>query len=325
MWKQELIKVSDSSQVGEIRRHSQAIAEDLGYDEVLSGRIAIVVTELATNLIKHAGGGEILLSYSNSSFDVLSIDKGPGLDLQECLVDGFSTGGSAGSGLGAIKRNSHFFDIQSDFGKGSVIYVNFRKPLKDFPEMNIGGICLPYPGELVSGDGWTFCRKGVLKILVADGLGHGLLAHEASQRALEVFEEYSERSSVEIMNALHQSLRSTRGAAVGIAEVDREKKIVHYCSVGNISASVASPTGTKRCVSYNGTVGLQMNKFQSLPYPFEDNSLIVIASDGISTHWDLKGYPGIFHRHPFVVAGVLYRDFAKHTDDLTVIVLGGSE
>jgi len=325
MWKQELIKVSDSSQVGEIRRHSQGISQELEYDEVLSGKISIVVTELATNLIKHAGGGEILLSYSGSSFDILSIDKGPGFDLQECLRDGFSTHGSSGSGLGSIKRNSHYFDIQSDPGKGTVIYVHFRKLVQGHPELNLGGICLPYPGEEVSGDGWTFCRKDDLKLIVADGLGHGLLAHEASQKALEVFEEYSGLPSMEMMKYLHQSLRSTRGAAVGIAELSHSKKILSYCSVGKIYATISSPGSNKRCVSYNGTVGVQLNKYQNLPYPVEDDSLIVIASDGLSTHWDLKAYPGIYLRHPFVVAGVLYRDFSKRTDDVSVIVLRGGK
>lgn len=325
MWTQELIKVSDSSQVGEIRRHSQSISKELGYDEVLAGKISIVVTELATNIIKHAGKGEIILSYSKTSFDIVSLDKGPGFDLQECLVDGFSTKGSAGSGLGAIQRNSHFFDIQSDLGKGTVIYVNFRKDVPELPETDIGGICLPYPGEIKSGDGWSFCRQDKLRIIVADGLGHGLLAHEASQRALEVFQEYSARSSMEIMNTLHLSLRSTRGAAIGLAELDREKMIFNYCSVGNVSATIAAPTGYKRCVSYNGTVGLKLNKFQNLPYPVEKDSLIIIASDGLSTHWDLKPYPGIFFRHPFVVAGVLYRDFSKGTDDVSVVVLRGGE
>lgn len=325
MWIQELIKVSDSSQVGEIRRHSQSISKELGYDETLAGKISIVVTELATNIIKHAGKGEIILSYSSTSFDIISIDSGPGFDLHECQVDGFSTRGSAGSGLGAIQRNSHFFDIQSDLGKGSVIYVNFRKEQAGFPETNIGGICLPYPGEIKSGDGWTFCRQEHLKIIVADGLGHGLLAHEASQRALEVFQEYSSRSSMEIMNTLHLSLRSTRGAAVGIAELNREKMIFNYCSVGNVLASIVSQSGTKRCVSYNGTVGIQLNKFQNLPYPIDKDSLVIIASDGLSTHWDLKPYPGIFLRHPFVVAGVLYRDFSKGTDDVSVVVIRGGE
>lgn len=324
MWKQEKFIIQDQSHVGEIRRHAISIAEELSYDETLTGKIAIVVTELATNIYKHARTGEIILSYSRTSCDVLSIDRGPGMDVQECMKDGFSTGGTAGGGLGAIKRGAHFFDIFSLPDKGTIIYVNFRKVDTEYPEICLGGICLPYPGEIVSGDSWTFCRReNGLKVMVADGLGHGLLAHEASRLAVEVFNEDTSRAPEEIMSNLHRALRSTRGAAIAIADLDVPRRVLNYCGVGNIATSIVSPGSVKRCISYNGTIGAQVKKMQTMPYPVDKDAVIIMASDGLSTHWDLKPYPGLLMKHPFIIAGVLYRDHGKGNDDISVVVFRG--
>ena len=45
-----------------------------------------------------------------------------------------------------------------------------------------------------------------------------------------------------------------------------------------------------------------------------------MASDGLATRWDLERYPGLLAHHPAVVAGVLYRDFGRARDDVTVVV-----
>lgn len=324
MWKQEKFPVEDASHVGEIRRNAVTIAKELEYDEELTGKIAIVVTELATNVYKHARRGEIILSYSRSSFDILAIDKGRGiLNVTDSLRDGFSTAGTAGGGLGAIKRGAHYFELYTQENKGTIVYVNFRKVVVDHPELCIGGISLPIKGEEVCGDSWSYCRGEKIKVLVADGLGHGLLAHEASRLAVEVFEEESNKDPADVMGLLHRALRSSRGAAAAIAEIDQEKKILNYCGVGNIATSIVAPGSTKRCISYNGTLGVQVTKIHSLPYPLDKDAVVVMASDGISTQWDLKQYPGIMMKHPFIIASLLYRDYAKTTDDASVIVIRG--
>ena len=53
--------VNDPSATAAARRSATALAVKLGFDEPDVGRVALVVTELATNLLKHAGGGEILV------------------------------------------------------------------------------------------------------------------------------------------------------------------------------------------------------------------------------------------------------------------------
>lgn len=323
MWVQSKFLVEESSHIGEIRRHALVLSAELEFDEILGAQIAIVVTELATNLIKHAGHGEIVFSYSKTSLDILAIDKGPGIrNVKESLRDGYSTQGTAGNGLGAIKRQSHFFDLYTQPDKGTIIYVNFRKSQTASLEECLGAICLPIKGETVSGDSWSYVKhEQTLKLIVADGLGHGMFAHEASQLAIKVFhQEEAEASNAAIMNMLHTSLRSTRGAAVAVAEIDLNKMIMNYCGVGNIAGSLLSANSTKRPITHNGTVGVQLRKVQSLPYPVEDNSILIMHSDGLTANWQMSDHPGLSLKHPFVISAVLYRDYGRITDDTTVVV-----
>jgi hypothetical protein len=38
------------------------------------------------------------------------------------------------------------------------------------------------------------------------------------------------------------------------------------------------------------------------------------------SRWSLEDYPGLAARDPAVIAGVLYRDFSRRRDDVTVVV-----
>lgn len=325
MWKQFKFSVSEHNHVGEVRRLAQNSAKALEFDDILTGKVSIVVTELATNIVKHAASGEIIIVESNCGLHVLAIDKGPGItNLENSMTDGVSTGGTAGNGLGAIKRNSTCYDLFTAPAMGAVFYVSFCKDTQT--GIPVGAICTPYPGESVAGDSWDMKEKeNSLDIILADGLGHGLLANDASKLACNIFLE-EELSGEKLMPILHRALRPTRGAAVSIVNIDLNNKTLKFCGVGNVSGGIKSiGTPGKKCVSYNGTVGVQIHKFQELSYPFDKGDVFVIASDGISTQWDLQKYPGIMRRHPFVIAGILYRDFGKDTDDATVIVVKEEE
>ena len=105
------IAVIEESQIGFARRCVVEICQRLGSDETFCGKAAIVVTEMARNLVRHGKGGEIVIrevaTAASSSLELLALDRGPGMrNIAECLRDGFSTAGTAGTGFGAIKRLS---------------------------------------------------------------------------------------------------------------------------------------------------------------------------------------------------------------------------
>lgn len=313
--------VDDSSIAGEIRRGLSGWAMELGFDSVKTGNVSIVVNELTTNILKHAKRGEIICTICDDSISILAIDKGPGIhDLSSALEDGFSTQGTAGNGLGAIKRLSDLFDVYSQVGKGTVVLSQFQKHEKERSGFSLWGFSLPIQGEEVSGDGWIDKDEDIHKIMISDGLGHGLQANTATRTAIETFSESTHINPLNDINMLHLALRSTRGAAVSVAYIDLKKHIVEYCGLGNIVGNIITNHVTKRLISYNGTAGVQMRKVQSLPYPINEDSVIVFHSDGLSTQWNLNEYPGVINKHPFLIAGLLYRDYSRGNDDVTVVV-----
>jgi anti-sigma regulatory factor (Ser/Thr protein kinase) len=320
------IAVTESSQAGQARRTAAALAARLGFSEEAQGKVAIVVSEAAKNLVAHAREGVILLRAlqvgSHAGVELLALDKGPGMaDVDRCLRDGYSTGGTSGVGLGAMRRMSTLFDIHSVPGVGTAVLAQLwaDKP-PPASKMMVGAVCVPMTGEEVCGDAWSVDHKADRCIfLVADGLGHGPEAARASRAAVVSFLEQVPNDPVELLRGAHQELRSTRGAAVSIASLDGAQ--LHYAGVGNVSAAVVAPDGgIQRLVSMNGTLGHQAPRMQQFNYPFAKGATLVMCSDGLATQWRLDGYPGLLARHPSLVAGVLYRDFVRGRDDATVLV-----
>ncbi len=85
--------VSDPSQVAEARRLAAEVCRRASFPAARDGMVAIAVTELATNLLKHAGGGQLHIDRfadaAGSGIEVMALDRGRGMaDVQRCLGDG---------------------------------------------------------------------------------------------------------------------------------------------------------------------------------------------------------------------------------------------
>jgi hypothetical protein len=187
----------------------------------------------------------------------------------------------------------------------------------------VGAVSVPKPGQAVNGDAWLFHESaGVGRVLMADGLGHGLLAADAARAAVRVARQHPAETPSGLMARIHEALRPTRGAAVAIADIDPGGSVVRYTGLGNISASIQSPAAPVRhAVSHPGTVGHEVRKIAEFTYPWERGSVLVMHSDGLISHWSLDRYPGVLSRHPGLIAAVLYRDFIRGRDDATVAVV----
>ncbi|MBN9246987.1 MAG: ATP-binding protein [Hyphomicrobium sp.] len=333
------VAVTESSQVAEARRVSVDLARRHGFDDEAAGRVAIVATELATNLVKHGGGGIIL----SSSFDdqngtqgveLIAIDKGPGMaNVRSSLDDGVSTAGTAGNGLGAIRRQSYAFEIFSQRGHGTVIVSRLLAKMAHGRNSNgqlpaWGAVSVPMPGETVCGDAWAIRSDSTSRtVMVVDGLGHGPDAAKVATEAIRLFDKYWRSGPAETLKSLHAGLRATRGGAVAIARIEPVSKRVVYAGVGNIVGVIAAGNGQiKRMLSYNGTIGHNARHFQEIVYPIEDTASaeIILHSDGLSSSWSFDTYPGLITQHPAMLAAVLYRDFARGRDDATIVVTKGA-
>lgn len=328
------IEIEDTSRVAEARRVARTMAQKSGFDQSRSEEVAIVVTEACTNLIKHAAGGELLMrtaSDGSPDFEILALDRGPGMaNLERCLRDGFSTVGSAGQGLGAITRLSSMADFYCVLKKGTALLARWSvtsskqgAPLKQLAhQLKIGAVNVCKPGQEVSGDSWGVEQAGdITTVMVADGLGHGIDAKTASAEAIRILRLYPTLNPEELVVRAHQALRSTRGAAIAVARIDRNRETVLYSGLGNISAQLYSGSEPQQhLVSVNGIVGHQMQKTREFSYPWPKDGMLLMYSDGLSTSTGLETHAGLAFRDPSLIAGVLYRDFARRNDDATVVV-----
>ena len=325
----QAIGIKLPSDVGHLRRLATALARSAGFAEVDEGRVAIGATEAATNLLKHADGGEVLLRQieerGERGVDLIVLDTGPGItEVPAAMRDGFSTSGTPGSGLGSIARQASFFDLYSGPGVGTVLFARFwanrRAPSEQ--EQLIGGVCVAHPGEEQCGDGWAFVHEsGRTTVLVVDGLGHGKGAAEAAERATSVFLSQASGTPVEIMRALHDALRPTRGAAASVARIDRGRHELAFVGIGNVAATVLANGATRSAVSHHGTLGHDVRKFQEFQYPWPPGAVLVLHSDGLMSRWTIDRYPGLRQRHPTIIAAVLYRDARRGRDDATAVVV----
>ena len=324
------VPIVEISQVAEARRLATQLAHELDFAATDTARVALVVTEAATNLVKHATGGQLLMQALSDvhGVELLALDTGPGIrHMEQCLQDGYSTADSLGTGLGAITRLATLWDIYSVVGMGTALLMHIlpsSSVTRASGHLDIGAVCLPKAGEVVCGDAWTAVQQiDRSLILVVDGLGHGPEAARAAQVAIRLVQEHSTEPLARLLERLHRGLQHTRGAVVALARVDLSGQEMTFAGIGNMAGRVIAsdnPANGLYLMSHNGTVGYQIRKVQALTYPWSDNALLVLHSDGLATRWDLRDYPGLTRRHPSLIAGVLYRDFARGLDDVIVVV-----
>lgn len=321
------MRVEGSSAPGSVRRRAMELAEQLGLSDTRVGEIGIVATELASNLLKHAQEGAIVLRVLRDGalggLEIVALDRGPGMrDVSGVFEDGRSTSGTLGIGLGAVHRLATTYDIHSTAGSGTIVTATFWPEHAAAPAgMPVAGLTRPFTGEDTCGDAYAVrpTSNGVL-IMLCDGLGHGHLAARASAEAVRVFRESSEESPAAVVTQLHRALSVTRGAAVAVARVEHAAGRLTYAGVGNISGRVLTGERSRGLMSHAGIVGHNARTIRDLVYEIEPTSWVVMHSDGLSEKWDLSLEPGLMDHSPLVVATLLMREAGIRRDDASVVV-----
>jgi anti-sigma regulatory factor (Ser/Thr protein kinase)/serine/threonine protein phosphatase PrpC len=324
------VHMTDPSKVAEVRRLTIDQARALAWNESDCGKAALLATELATNLVKHASSGSVIIVsesvHAGTRLRLMTLDHGPGMkDVEACMRDGFSTAGSPGTGLGAVRRIANLFDIYSTPEKGTVVVAELNGPARqNAPVSNgfsVGGVSIAYPGETAIGDSWDYFNEdGCLCVLVCDGLGHGVLAAEASRLAVAAFRARPSADVTMSLNRIHEALRVTRGAAAAIAAIDRRSGTVRFCGIGNIVGSIVENSQVRHLVSHNGILGHSAPRISEFSYPWNDDCQLVMHSDGVSGRWRPDELLGLWRRAPSLIAGAICRDWIRGRDDATVVV-----
>jgi anti-sigma regulatory factor (Ser/Thr protein kinase) len=320
------IPVVEPSQIAQARRSVASLGQSGGVSAKDIDRAALIVTELGTNLLKHGGGGTMLMNASDRGFELIALDRGVGMANPEaCIADGYSTAGTLGNGLGAVRRASDELSIASWPGMGTAVLVRIRPPQfkanASTTNADIGSVVVAMPGEEACGDAWSLRDDGGSRtIFVVDGLGHGPEAARAAHEAVLQFQRTGAAPVATIIDDVHRALQPTRGGAVAAARIDRASSVMSFAGLGNIAAAIVGMDGkVRRMVSHNGTAGHNARKIQAFDYPGA-RGLLVMHSDGIDTRWTLSRYPAVQTLDPLLIASLLYRDHARGRDDATVVV-----
>jgi hypothetical protein len=257
--------------------------------------------------------------------ELIAIDRGPGLaNVERAMDDGHSTSGSPGTGLGAIRRLSETFDIYSTPGRGTAVLARVGHRIRrNAPAslLTVAGVSVPATGETVCGDGWLVLphQEGPIAVVV-DGLGHGPIAAEAAAAAANALAGARFSTLPEALSIVHAALRATRGAALSLLQVDAAAGVARFAGIGNVGGLIWQNGTERRAVSLNGTLGHSARTFRDFSYPWLAGAAFVMFSDGLISHWSLTDYPGLLRHDPALAAAVLYRDYSRGRDDVTVVV-----
>lgn len=187
--------------------------------------------------------------------------------------------------------------------------------------LSFGVVARAKPGNRVSGDCWRLLESDHHNlVVVADGLGSGPAANEASERAVAVVAERPERSLASHLEACHERLRGTRGAAVGVLAVRPGEHRVAFAGLGNVEVRTGSGSGFKP-VATNGIVGHNYRPPRVYEAEYQPGELLVMHTDGLSTRFDLDHELRAPFESEQELAERLAAGHARENDDLVIVVL----
>jgi anti-sigma regulatory factor (Ser/Thr protein kinase) len=324
---------SDRSYLAILKKDIHKLALQGGFETKQLAEIDIIVSELGSNLVKHAKGGEILAGILQTeegiTLELIGLDNGPGMtDPEKMMVDGTSTTHTLGQGLGSIRRLSDTFELYSrkDWGTVLLSRVKKKKIISGGPyklPVRINTLVIAKPGEVLSGDGCCYVARnnGTIHLLVADGLGHGPEANRAVKEAVSVFRVFDSDSPAEILRRMHHSIKKTRGIVATVVIINPKEKTWKLCGIGNIGTRFIGHQQSKSYFPYNGIIGSNIpNTLNDQELSQHDYQQIVLCSDGIRSRWEHAKHPTIGKYDLSIQAAAIYKDFGRRTDDMSVVI-----
>jgi anti-sigma regulatory factor (Ser/Thr protein kinase) len=331
----QVIPVALASDVHVARRAAKAMALAIGFDAKVSEEITLVISELASNLVRHTRGGQLTLTPVNAGgrvgIQIESRDGGPGIaDVEQAIKDGFSTVDSLGYGLGTVNRLMDQFDITSQRGAdaGTTIvctrWLHVDEPSLSPCPLEFGAATRAYPTMPVNGDAFVIKRWSTSALVaVIDGLGHGQYAHRAAQAARQYVETHLDQPLDAIFRGVGRNCRATRGVVMAVVRFDFAGDDIRFsfASVGNIETRVFGGANRPQFIVPRGIVGGNAPHPRVTDHRWDPGTVLVLHSDGVTSHWGLADFPGLMRELATPMAQRLLRTLAKDNDDATIVVV----
>jgi hypothetical protein len=309
--------IQNDTDVGRAQRLAARAADHQGFAPADVERVTQTATELATHLTTHGRSGQILIRFAEwgdrRGVELISTDSG--------------ALGAVTAPLCPAVLTHDLFKVYTVPPKGTVMLARLWGTPPTSPDDRryaFGSMAEPFPGEIVSGDAWAVEQHGRRVVaLVSDGLGHGEEAAAASTAAVSAFRQHHREPVEVIATSLHRALRSSRGAAIALVEVDTDAGQVRFCGMGNIAARMLIAGRAHELLSTYGIAGYQRQRYQTFTQAWPDDAMLVMHSDGLSSKWDVAAYPDLHLQHPQLVAATLMRDATRARDDALVVAIRG--
>lgn len=327
----ETIDVSHRSGVGHARRAARALCKAIGFNTQQCEEVAIVAAELASNLVKHAHGGKVILQplkeEERSGLQIETLDSGPGIcDLDRAVTDGYSTAGGLGTGLGTVNRLMDELTVESQEDGGA--HVLCRRWLHTHVEdhrpcpLSFGVAARPHPMQDVSGDTFVIKQWAETALVgVIDGLGHGPAAQQAALAARDYIERHCEQGLEDIFRGVGYACHSTRGVVMALARFDWGVGHLSLASLGNIEVRVFGTPEPFRSDVRRGIIGVNNQRPAICHHQWDPAYVMVMHSDGLTSHWRWDAFANLADKPASAMAAGLLDALAKDDDDATVLVV----
>lgn len=327
------ISVSDAADVTLAERKAKRVVGEVGFADLAVEELAIVVRELASNVVKHADEGTITVTPRKNDgrrgIEIRAKDFGPGIaDVDQALEDGYSTAGTLGYGLGAVHRLTDEVVIESnENGVTGVEIVATRWCSEPSPPavqnpITAGAATRAKPGMEYNGDAFIIKREDENMLVgVIDGLGHGQSAHQAAQRANRYVKTHANQSLSHLFGGVERACRNTRGVVMALARFDLTAEQATVGSVGNISVKVHNSPRPMNVITPRGVLGANAPQPAIREWDWNRAYTLIMHSDGVTTGWSQDEFAHLTEKSATNAARALLQSLAVARDDATVLVV----
>lgn len=165
-------------------------------------------------------------------------------------------------------------------------------------------------------------RERELVLCMIDGLGHGEEAENAGKTALEYVGDHLGDNFQQIFSGADSACRSTRGAAMGIARIEKHNKTLHFAGIGNTRSLLFSRRSKlpKTLSSDRGIIGGGFRRLVPDMVKLQPGDMLVMSTDGVAERIELNGYDVATRADAEALAARILEDWGRDTDDRAVLV-----
>lgn len=324
----DALEILDEASVSLARDLARRVSAEVGLSQTAAESLATVTSELVRNQMAHARKGRVYARAVQrggvAGVEVIAADEGRGIPEPARAFKGdVQDPAGMGSGLSSATRLADELDFDVRQEEGTCIRARkFAGPVPYRSEIAILGRGSEVRG--VSGDDGTFLRLGDdVVFAVADGLGHGALAREASQRAIELVQQHPSVRPDQLIRDCDAALRGTRGAVMAVAKIARRASTLEHACLGNITSQVVRLRQTHRFSAPSGVVGFddpRTKKLGTETASLFPGDVVLMYTDGFKSGIDISHQFELLREHPLVIADYLLTHFGRPDDDALILV-----